>query len=250
MRVITLDRPDKLNAFNTALYNAAGDALQAAADDDGVSVVVLTGNGRAFSAGQDLNEMSAQAAGTADAASAPRTAPPASPGSSTPCRTFPKPVVAAVNGLAVGIGMTLLPHCDLVLVDETARLRTPFTELGVPPEAASSLLFPARVGWQQAARLLYTSEWISAAEAVELGIALRTCPAGTVLAEAIALATKVASFPLASLLAIKHAMLDAQLPAVRRARASRSRPSPRSSRPAEPPPTRRSDRRAGRPAAA
>ncbi len=124
-----------------------------------------------------------------------------------------------MNGLAVGIGMTLLPHCDLVLVDETARLRTPFTELGVPPEAASSLLFPARMGWQQAARLLYTSEWITADEAVELGLALRSCPAGTVLAEAVALATKVASFPLVSLLAIKKAMLDAQVPLVRRARA-------------------------------
>jgi enoyl-CoA hydratase/carnithine racemase len=218
VRVITLDRPDKLNAFNTALYNAAGDALKAAADDDSVSVVVLTGNGRAFSAGQDLNEMSAQAAGTAPAAS-PTDGPSGFPRFVDTLQSFPKPVVAAVNGLAVGIGFTLLPHCDLVLVDENARLRTPFTELGVPPEAASSLLFPARVGWQQAARLLYTSEWISADEAVELGIALRTCPAGTVLSEAVALATKVAGFPLASLLAIKHAMLDAQLPAVRRARA-------------------------------
>jgi enoyl-CoA hydratase/carnithine racemase len=221
VRVITLDRPDKLNAFNTALYNAAGDALQAAADDDGVSVVVLTGNGRAFSAGQDLHEMAAQAAGTAPAANptaAPADGPSGFPRFVDALQAFPKPVVAAVNGLAVGIGFTLLPHCDLVLVDETARLRTPFTELGVPPEAASSLLFPARMGWQQAARLLYTSEWITADEAVELGIALRACPAGTVLAEAVALATKVASFPLESLLAIKKAMLDAQLPLVQRAR--------------------------------
>src|SRR3954454_18650464 len=193
VRVITLNRPDKLNAFNTALYNAAGDALQAAADDDSVSVAVLTGNGRAFSAGQDLNEMAAQAAGTSTAAN-PTEGPSGFPRFVDTLQAFPKPVVAAVNGLAVGIGMTLLPHCALVLVDETARLRTPFTELGVPPEAASSLLFPARIGWQQAARLLFTSEWISAAEAVELGLALRTCPPGTVLAEAVALATKVASF--------------------------------------------------------
>lgn len=208
---ITLNRPDKLNSFNTALYRAAGEALIEARDDDTVSVVVLTGAGRAFSSGQDLQEMMAFADGTSTT------------GSDFPIfvdtlQAFPKPVIAAVNGVAVGIGMTLLPHCDLVLVDENARMKTPFTSLGVAPEAGSSVLFPARMGWQQAARVLYTSDWVSATESVELGLALQVCPAGTVVAEAQALAAKIAAFPLTSLRATKEAMLAAQLPLVERAR--------------------------------
>ena len=84
------------------------------------------------------------------------------------------PLLAAVNGVAVGLGFTLLAHCDLVLVDAGARLRVPFAELGVPPEAASSVLFPAAMGWQQAARVLLTSDWVGAAELV----AARPGPAG------------------------------------------------------------------------
>jgi enoyl-CoA hydratase/carnithine racemase len=83
------------------------------------------------------------------------------------------PLLAAVNGVAVGLGFTLLAHCNLVLVDAEARLRVPFAELGVPPEAASSVLFPARMGWQQAARILLTSDWVSARRTVELGLALQ-----------------------------------------------------------------------------
>ena len=88
------------------------------------------------------------------------------------------PLLAAVNGVAVGLGFTLLAHCDIVLVDAGARLRVPFAELGVPAEAASSLLFPAAMGWQQAARVLLTSDWVDAAELVELGLALRRASRG------------------------------------------------------------------------
>lgn len=211
VRVVSFDRPDKLNAFNRALYSAAGEALIAAADDDSVKVVVLTGEGRGFSAGQDLAEMAGLASGEDTG------------GSSFPLfvdalQSFPKPILAAVHGVAVGIGFTLLAHCDLVVVDETARLRTPFTALGVAPEAGSSVLFPIRMGWQQAARVLFTSDWVSAAEAVELGIALQVSPAGQALTDALALATRIAEFPLASLMATKATLLDAQLPAVQRAR--------------------------------
>ncbi len=211
VRLIAFDRPHKLNAFDRELYSATGNALREAAADDSVNVVVLTGNGRAFSAGQDLAEMAALAAGTDTGGSG-------FPVLLDEVQSFPKPLVAAVNGLAVGIGLTLLPHCDLVLVDETARLRVPFSELGVPPEAASSLLLPARLGWQHAARLLFTSEWITAHEAVSLGLALDTCPAGTVVEHALALAARIAAFPLPALRAIKTTMLAAQLPAVREAR--------------------------------
>ena len=75
--------------------------------------------------------------------------------------------------MGVGLGFTMLGHCDIVLIDEGARLRVPFAELGVPPEAGSSYLFPARMGWQQAAMVLLCSEWVTAPEAVDIGIALR-----------------------------------------------------------------------------
>jgi enoyl-CoA hydratase/carnithine racemase len=128
--------------------------------------------------------------------------------------TISVPLLAAVNGVGVGLGFTLLAHCDLVLVDETARLRVPFAELGVPPEAASSVLFPATMGWQRAARVLLTSDWVSAEELVQLGLALHTCAAGTVLDETVALATRVASHPRAATRAIISLMRRARHDAV------------------------------------
>jgi enoyl-CoA hydratase/carnithine racemase len=134
------------------------------------------------------------------------------------------PLLAAVNGVAVGLGFTLLPHCNLVLVDADARLRVPFTELGVPPEAASSVLFPALMGWQQAARVLLTSDWVSAPELVELGLALKVCDAGTVLDETVSLAARIAAHPRAATRAstslVRAARRDAVLEANRREQAA------------------------------
>jgi enoyl-CoA hydratase/carnithine racemase len=106
-----------------------------------------------------------------------------------------------------------------VLASEGARFRTPFAELGVPPEAASSYLFPARMGWQRAAEVLFTSPWLSAEDAVACGIALRVVPAADLLAEALALASTVAAAPLPALRAIKSTMLAARADAVAAARA-------------------------------
>lgn len=211
MRLLTLHRPEALNAFDSPLYRATGAALTAARDDDAVRVVVLTGAGRAFSAGQDLGEMARLAAGEALESGFPVLL--------EALESFDKPLVAAVNGPAVGIGFTMLPHCDLVLVAEGARLRTPFAELGVPPEAASSVLFPARMGWQRAAEVLFTSPWLTAEEAVACGIALRTVPAADLLPEALALAGRIAAAPLAALRAIKSTMLAGRADAVTAARA-------------------------------
>jgi enoyl-CoA hydratase/carnithine racemase len=133
--------------------------------------------------------------------------------------TFDKPLVAAVNGVAVGIGFTMLPHCDLVLVAEGARMRAPFAEMGVPPEAASSVLLPARMGWQRAAELLFTSRWLSASDAVECGIALRVVPAADLLDHVLDLAATVATAPLPALRAIKSTMLAGRADAVGAARA-------------------------------
>jgi enoyl-CoA hydratase/carnithine racemase len=210
VRVVTLDRPQVLNAFDSNLYRATAQALEAARRDDGVHVVVLTGAGRAFSAGQDLKEMARVAAGEQVDSAFPQLL--------DALGTFDKPLVAAVNGVAVGIGFTMLPHCDLVLAAEEARFRVPFSEMGVPPEAASSLLFPERMGWQRAANLLFTSAWLSAPEAVEHGIVLRVVPGGDLLDEALALAERVAATPLPALRAIKSTMLAARQPAVAAAR--------------------------------
>jgi enoyl-CoA hydratase/carnithine racemase len=124
------------------------------------------------------------------------------------------PLLAAVNGVAVGLGFTLLAHCDLVLVDAEARLRVPFAELGVPLEAASSLLFPAAMGWQRAARVLLTSDWVDADELVELGLALRVCAPGTVLGAAVDLAARIAAHPRAATRAISSLMRAARRDAV------------------------------------
>jgi enoyl-CoA hydratase/carnithine racemase len=210
VRLLTLDRPQALNAFDTPLYRAAGAALDAARVDDDVRVVVVTGAGRAFSAGQDLVEMARLAAG--------EQAESGFPALLDALQAFDKPLVAAVNGVAVGIGFTMLPHCDIVLAAEGARFRTPFAEMGVPPEAASSYLFPARMGWQRAAHVLFTSPWLSAAEAVDHGIALRTVAPDDLLSEALGLAAEIATAPLAALRAIKATMLAARADAVAAAR--------------------------------
>ena len=211
VRLLTLDRPEALNAFDSALYREAGTAIEAARTDDAVHVLVVTGAGRAFSAGQDLKELERLAAGEQIESGFPVLL-------DALC-TFDKPIVAAVNGVAIGIGFTMLAHCDLVIAAESARFRTPFASLGVAPEAASSYLFPLRMGWQRAARVLFTDAWLSAAEAVEHGIALEQCPDDAVVSRALELARTIASAPLGSLRAIKATMLAGQSDAVAAARA-------------------------------
>ncbi|HEX4217997.1 MAG TPA: enoyl-CoA hydratase-related protein [Acidimicrobiales bacterium] len=213
VRLIAFNRPEVRNAFNVAMYRAVAAAIDEAAGDGAVRAVVLTGRGSAFSAGQDLAEMAEMAASRS----------PARAGSGFPrlldsLQRCPKPLFAAVNGVGVGLGFTMLGHCDIVLIDEGARLRAPFAELGVPPEAASSYLFPARMGWQRAAQVLLCSEWLTAPEAVDIGIALRVCPSGTVVDEALALATRVAAYPSEAVQEIKALMRATQDDAVRDAR--------------------------------
>src|SRR5215471_10629678 len=165
VRVLTLHRPSAANAFNGALCAALATALEAAAVDDDVSVVVNTGAGSVYTGGIDLRQMT-------NRSSAPE---PSIVGLGAfddffaALSTFPKPLLAAVNGAAVGIGVTMLPHVDIVLLSERARLRMPFTAMGVVPEAASTLRVPAQIGRQRAAELMFTAEWVDASRAVELG---------------------------------------------------------------------------------
>ena len=213
VRTITLDRPDALNAFNEALYDATTEALLAAAEDPGVAVVLLTGNGRAFSAGTDLLEMHERA-----------TDPEFVPGTHgflgllDALVAFPKPLVCAVNGLGLGIGATILGFADLAFMSTTARLKCPFTSLGVAPEAASSYLFPQLMGRQDAAWMLLSAEWVSAAEAKEMGLVWRVCEPDDLLPEARRHAEILAARPISSLMAVKRTMTEPLREGIRAAR--------------------------------
>jgi enoyl-CoA hydratase/carnithine racemase len=196
------------------MYAAVTGALAEALADDGTRAVVLTGRGTAFTSGQDLREMAAIATGAGGPA-----AGSGFQGLLDTVVSFDKPLLAAVHGVGVGLGLTLLGHLDAVLLEEGTRLRAPFAALGVPPEAASSWLLPQRVGWQRAAALLLASEWIDAHQAVEAGLALRVCPAGTALEETMALARRIASFAPHATREIKRLMMAPDRSSIDAARA-------------------------------
>ena len=173
VRTISMHRPERLNAFDGGLVVDLGVALAAAATDPEVRVVVLTGSGRAFSTGADLKAL---------AEPRPERDDTAQTGDGTgfdrlldTLADFPKPLLMAVNGYAVGFGMTMLAFADVVFMSTEARLRCPFTELGAPTEAGSSYLFPQLLGRQQAAWTLLSSEWITADQAHAMGLAWQLC---------------------------------------------------------------------------
>jgi enoyl-CoA hydratase/carnithine racemase len=195
VRVLILDRPSKLNAFTAEGYRALKSQLDSAAADPLVAVCVVTGRGRAFSAGVDLNEMSRRG-GSAELGT------DFDPLLECLAR-FPKPLVAAVNGLAVGFGATILLHCDLVVVDDKAEIRMPFVALGTCAEAGSSWLLPLRVGLQQASWLVLSGTPLSAEDAVATGFALARAPEGQVLDEALTIAGRLAVHSVDALVANK-----------------------------------------------
>ena len=203
VRTLTLNRPEVLNAFNEALYQATAEALAAAAEDAEVAVVLLTGAGRAFSAGNDLKEMQARI-------SDPRMADQGSHFTSMidALSRFPKPLICAVNGVGVGIGTTILGYADLAFMSSTARLKCPFTSLGVAPEAASSYLLPQLMGRQNAAWLLMSSEWVSAQEALRMGLVWKVCEPSELIADARRHAEVLASRPIPSLMAVKQTIAE------------------------------------------
>jgi enoyl-CoA hydratase/carnithine racemase len=211
VRTVTFNRPEAKNAFDLSMWERAHDALQGACHDDGIGAVVLTGAGDAYTAGADVSSLS-------DPEIRPRNKAAFDAFLAT-LESFPKPLLAAVNGVAVGIGLTMLAHCDLVLVSSTARFRAPFATLGVVPEAGSSIALPLRIGWQPAAHLFFTSAWLDAQGALDCGLAWRVCDPDTLLDETLAVAREIAAMPVASLVATKQLMLAGRLSAVRDARA-------------------------------
>jgi enoyl-CoA hydratase/carnithine racemase len=212
VRTVTLDRPEALNAFNEALYEATALAIREAAEDAEVAVLLLTGNGRAFSAGNDLKEMQSRI-------SDPSLADKGSHFTSMidALTDFPKPFICAVNGLGVGIGTTILGYADLVFMSSEARLKCPFTSLGVAPEAASSYLLPQLIGRQNAAWLLMSSEWVSAQEALQMGLVWKVCEPDDLLADARRHAEILAAQPISSLIAVKQTIAEPSRPAIRAA---------------------------------
>ena len=213
VRTLTLNRPEALNAFNEALYDAVTEALLAAAADPDVAVVLITGSGRAFSAGQDLTEMQAR---ITDAGFTP--GHHGFIGLIDALSSFPKPLLCAVNGVGLGVGATILGYADLAFMSSTARLKCPFTSLGVAPEAASSYLLPQLIGRQNAAWLLMSSEWVDAAEAQRMGLVWKVCEPADLMTEARAHADVLAARPIPSLMAVKRTIVAPVLAEVAEAR--------------------------------
>ena len=207
VRLVTLNRPDALNAFSLAVMDALCEEFLAAAKDDEVKVLVLTGAGRAFSSGADLK---AKAAGEAPAKHGLQ-------GLLDSIITFPKPFIVAANGLGVGIGCTILGQADMAFVAESSRFRCPFSALGITAEAGSTYTFPQLLGHQQASWMLLSAEWVSAADCVAAGLALKVYPDDGFLDQVMVHANVLAKLPLVSLMQTKALMMAPHREAVSKA---------------------------------
>lgn len=199
---ITLNRVEKKNSFTQAMYAACADALDAARDDAAVRVVVFQGDATVFSAGNDIGDFLSNAPKAQDAPVFRFLRALAA---------FPKPIIAAVCGPAVGIGTTMLFHCDLVYAGDNAAFSMPFVNLGLCPEAASSLLVPQMMGYHRAAEALLMGEPFMAEAALEVGLANRVVPPTEANAVAQAQARKLAAKPIASLIETKRLLKKGQM---------------------------------------
>ncbi len=198
---LTFNRPDKKNSITAAMYATLADALATAEADAGVRCVVFQGSETTFSAGNDIGDFLNNPPATGDA----------------PVfrflrgiAQFPKPVLAAVCGPAVGIGTTLLFHCDLVFAGDNAAFSMPFVNLGLCPEAASSLLVPQMLGYHRAAEALLLGEPFMAEAALEVGLVNRVLPPSEAAGYAQTVARRLAAKPISSLIETKRLMKKGQ----------------------------------------
>jgi enoyl-CoA hydratase/carnithine racemase len=202
---IQINRPDKKNAITVAMYTEMAAALDRAAKDSALRVVVIHGHSQVFTSGNDLADFMDASFGIGEDRPVFRFLHAIS--------TAAKPIVAAVTGPAIGIGTTMLLHCDLVYAGESARFQLPFVNLALVPEAASTLLLPAAIGYPRAAELLLLGEAFAAAKAREYGIVTEVLADGEVLNAAMAAARKLAAKPPAALrlskMLMKKALADA-----------------------------------------
>lgn len=189
---ITLCRPDVLNSFNRKMAKDVQRALAAAADDANVRAVVLTGEGRAFCAGQDLAEATAGAPGDMDLGEIVRTsyAPMV-----TAIRELEKPVVCAVNGVAAGAGANLALACDVVVASEDAAFIQSFSKIGLVPDTGGTFFLPRLVGMARATAMMFLGDKVSATKALEWGMIHQVVPTAVLVETATALARQLASMP-------------------------------------------------------
>jgi enoyl-CoA hydratase/carnithine racemase len=199
---LTFARPDKKNALTNLMYGALADAISAAETDKATRVIVLRGEGDMFTAGNDVGEFATMATGNFHGERNVSRFVEAIARST-------RPLVAAVQGRAVGIGTTMLLHCDFVLLAENAQLSTPFVNLALVPEAASSLLLPLRIGYARAYEMFALGESVDAKTALALGIANRLVPLDRLHAEAANVAARLAKLPAGSLATTKKLMRNA-----------------------------------------
>jgi len=192
---VTLARPAKKNALTSAMYRALIAALAQASEDESIGAVLLRGKDGVFTAGNDIGDF-LELAGRAEA----------SPGTLfiKALATFEKPLVAAIEGPAIGIGTTLCFHCDLVYVAPSARFQMPFVDLGLVPEAASSLLAPQRFGYAKAAQFIMLAESFDAVAARDLGLVNAIVEPGELYSHALAKAQALAAKPRQALLATRR----------------------------------------------
>ena len=184
VRTITLNRPEKKNALTPGMYTIMAKALSEAAGDFAIRAVIITGAGSAFTGGNDINDF--------------LETPPTGPDSPVfhflyALHDFPKPLIAAVHGNAVGIGTTALLHCDIVVAAPDSKFQMPFVNLGLVPEAGSSLLFPKLVGHAKASEIFLTGRPFGAEEALGMGLVNMVSP--DYLADAISMAEAIAAQP-------------------------------------------------------
>jgi enoyl-CoA hydratase/carnithine racemase len=199
---LTINRVEKKNSFTPAMYAAMADGLEQARNDPAIRVTVIQGDVTVFSAGNDIGDFLQRKPATQE-----------SPvfGFLHAIAQHPKPVIAAVCGPAVGIGTTLLFHCDLVYAGDNAAFSMPFVNLGLCPEAASSLLVPQMMGYHRAAEALLLGEPFMAEAALEVGLVNRIVPPTEANAIAQAQARKLAAKPLAALVETKRLMKKGQM---------------------------------------
>lgn len=199
---IRFRRPEKKNALTAAMYGVMADALERQAAAEAIRTILFSAEGGTFCAGNDLSDFARAASTSADEAL----------GNVLrflhALASAEKPVIAAVSGDGIGIGTTLLLHCDIVVIAENAKLTTPFTSLGLTPEAGSSLLLPGAVGAKRAFMMLALGEAITGVQAVEAGLATIAVTAGEVDTQARQLALRCAQFPPEAVRLTKRLMRD------------------------------------------
>ena len=201
---LTLARPDKKNALTDAMYGKLADTIESAEFDPSTRVVLIRGEGDMFTAGNDVGEFAAIATGAVQGERHVSRFLQALARSS-------RPLVAAVQGRAVGVGTTMLLHCDLVVLAENALLSTPFVSLALVPEASSSLLMPLRIGYARAFEMFALGEAVDARSALAWGLANRVVPLAKLDEEARALALRLAKQPAGAVSTTKRLMRNPEV---------------------------------------